>query len=35
MRGREYRRWVYVDEAAVKNKRDLDYRLTDGVSLYR
>src|SRR2546422_343514 len=25
MKGREYRGWVYVDEAAVKNKRDLDY----------
>ena len=25
MKGREYRGWVYVDEAAVKTKRDLDY----------
>jgi len=25
MKGREYRGWVYVDETAVKNKRDLDY----------
>ena len=25
MKGREYRGWVYVAEAAVKNKRDLAY----------
>jgi len=25
MKGREYRGWVYVDEGAVKTKRDLDY----------
>ncbi len=25
MKGRQYRGWVYVDVAAVKTKRDLDY----------
>ncbi len=25
MKGRQYRGWVYVDAAAVKTKRDLDY----------
>jgi len=33
MKGREYRGWVYVDEAAVQTKRDLDYWVRQGFTL--